>query len=221
MNNAALQALKEGLLQLQRPAEPWHLQALQTYVEELLRWNRQTNLTAITAPEEVVPKHILDSLAALPRQPLGAVCDIGSGAGLPGLIWALFDPQLEVTSVDARTRKVAFQNHVARLLGLRNFRAIHARIEDVPQQFPYLTCRAFAGLTRMLELVEARLAPGGRMLALKGPGVEEELSALDESMWRYTICPLQVPGLSAQRSVVVLQRAAESPAKPLQMEPAA
>lgn len=188
------------------------MDAFEIYIRELLRWNQQTNLTAITDPLEIARKHILDCLAAMPESPTSLICDVGSGAGLPGLLWAREKPTMQVVSIDARQRKAAFQNHVARLWKLPNFEARHERVEDETQTFELVTFRAFAALDKALRLVEHLVAPGGKIRALKGPGVQKELQAVDERRWSYTMSPLSVPGLDAQRFIVELTPRAEADA---------
>ena len=206
MNAAARAALQAGLAGLELAPDAAREAQLAAYVDALLRWNARTNLTAITDPLEIVRKHLLDCLAALPPQLPATVCDVGSGAGLPGLLWARERPDTVFTSVDARGKKIAFQQAVAGEWGLRNFRARHARDEDVAGPFEAVVCRAFAPLERLLPLVAPLLAAGGCVLALKGPGVAEELAAVEGSGWRYTIEPVSVPGLSAQRTLLRLTR---------------
>lgn len=206
MNAAARAALQAGLAGLELAPDAAREAQLAAYVDALLRWNARTNLTAITDPLEIVRKHLLDCLAALPPQLPATVCDVGSGAGLPGLLWARERPDTVFTSVDARGKKIAFQQAVAGEWGLRNFRARHARVEDVAGPFEAVVCRAFAPLERLLPLVAPLLAAGGCVLALKGPGVAEELAAVEGSGWRYTIEPVSVPGLSAQRTLLRLTR---------------
>ena len=205
--SAAQQALEAGVAALGLPADPLRLEQLADYTAELLRWNKQTNLTAITDPLEIAHKHLLDSLAALPLELDGRVCDVGSGAGLPGLLWAGERPELELHSVDARQRKVAFQAHMGRRWGLPHFVAHHQRVEDLQGPFELVVFRAFAPLPRALPQLQHLLSDQGRMLALKGPGVESELAELDPASWRYTMTPISVPGLTAQRFVVELQQA--------------
>lgn len=204
-------ALEQGCEQLGLSADPGRTLAIESFMAELLRWNRQTNLTAITDPTEIVHKHLLDCLAAMPARLPSRVCDVGSGAGLPGLIWAREQPQAQVVSIDARQRKAAFQAHMGRLWKLSNFDARHERVEDETERFDLVTFRAFAPLEKALNLVQHLLAPGGRVRALKGPGVESELEQVDRERWGYTMTPLAVPGLDAQRYVIELASLAEEP----------
>lgn len=206
------QLVEQGCEQLGMSADVERIAALEVYIRELLRWNRQTNLTAITDPVEVARKHILDCLAAMPTDTPRSLCDVGSGAGLPGLLWAREWPATSVVSIDARQRKVAFQNHIARLWKLDHFEARHERVEEESQRFELVTFRAFAALDKALSLVGHLVAPGGKVRALKGPGAAEELKAVDERCWSYTMSPLAVPGLDAQRFIIELTSRAEAEA---------
>ncbi len=211
MSEAWQDALQRGCTQLGLADKPGRVAAMEQFIAELLRWNRQTNLTAITDPYEIVHKHVLDCLAAMPDALPARVCDVGSGAGLPGLLWAWEQPATELVSIDSRQRKAAFQAHMGRLWKLPNFSARHERVEDESEQFDLVTFRAFAPLEKALSLVGHLLAPGGKIRALKGPGAEVELEQVDRSRWGYTMTPLAVPGLDAQRYIIELMRLKEEP----------
>ena len=148
-------------------------------MQELRRWNCKINLTAITAEREIIIKHILDSLTVVPLLPNGArVLDLGSGGGFPAIPLALVRPDLNVTSVDAVEKKIFFQRHVARLLGLERFTALHARGESLHEsqagRFDVILSRAFSSLPDFVSLVQFLLAPGGVIIAMKGKSGEDE-----------------------------------------------
>ncbi len=150
--------------------------------EELLRWNRRVNLTAITRMDEVVEKHIVDSLALLPLlSGRERVLDVGSGGGFPGLPLKIACNSLRLVSVDAVAKKINFQRHVVRQLGLTDCIPLHMRIEDVPdwegfgQGFDVIVSRAFASLDDFVRLTLPCLAEGGRLVAMKGPEGDREL----------------------------------------------
>ena len=154
------------------------------FLSELLRWNKTHNLTAITDPGEAVEKHLVDSLTLLPYLDQGdSILDIGSGGGFPGIPLQIARPGLQIVSVDAVAKKIAFQRHAARRLKLRGFTPWHGRIEAVPQQpfavngFSLVVARAFASLQTLLELALPCLKPGGRIVAMKGADGEKELAA--------------------------------------------
>lgn len=158
---------------------------LERLADELLRWNRRRNLTAITGREEILEKHLLDSLTLLPyiKRP-GRLLDIGSGAGFPALPLKIACPALEVVSVEAVGKKIDFQRHIARSFGLDGFTALHERIESLSDRpgycrgFDTVTARALCSLEELQVMAEPFLVPGGRLLAMKGPAGEQEAAAL-------------------------------------------
>ncbi|HET9452554.1 MAG TPA: 16S rRNA (guanine(527)-N(7))-methyltransferase RsmG [Aggregicoccus sp.] len=146
---------------------------------ELLKWNAKVNLTAITAPEEVLEKHFLDSLAVLPEVAGAAsLMDLGAGAGFPGLPLKLAQPSLAVTLVDAVGKKVAFIKAAAGALRLSEVRGVHARAEGNPEaeglpRAEVLIARAFRDLPDWLDLAPAYVAPGGRVVAMLGKNASD------------------------------------------------
>jgi len=158
-----------------------NIKAFELYAAELKKWNRKINLTAITSDREIAIKHFVDSLMMV--QELGeadCVLDIGSGAGLPALPIKIVRPDLDVTSVDAVAKKINFQRHVARILRLDSFHAVHARIESLhashAHKFDVITSRAFSDLRLFVSLAEPLLAKNGRIIAMKGPAAASEIS---------------------------------------------
>ncbi|MDX2009487.1 MAG: 16S rRNA (guanine(527)-N(7))-methyltransferase RsmG [Myxococcaceae bacterium] len=150
---------------------------LALYAAELLKWNQRVNLTAITDPEEVVEKHLLDSLAVLPELDAirpGSVLDLGAGAGLPGVVWAIARPALQVTLVDAVAKKVAFLKTVSARLGLSpRVRAAHLRLAGQPtaerlEPAQLVVSRAFMDLEGWLELARPYVASDGVVMAMTG-----------------------------------------------------
>jgi 16S rRNA (guanine527-N7)-methyltransferase len=193
------------------------IEQLEWLGRELLRWNRTHNLTAITAPAEVREKHLADSLTLLPW--LGGarrLLDLGSGAGFPALPVKIACPQLEVVSVDAVGKKVAFQRHVVRTLKLEGFTALHARAETLAGMelcgagFEVVTARALGALPLLTALAGPCLAPGGRLVALKGAEGERELAesrlALLAAGWSAACHRLQLPASGAERCLILLER---------------
>ena len=159
------------------------LERLEWLAVELLRWNRTHNLTAITEPAEVREKHLVDALTLLPLlDNARRLLDLGSGAGFPALPLKIARPGLEVVSVDAVGKKIAFQRHVARALQLAGFTAVHGRAEDLPNHpacaggFDVATARALGALPLLARLAAPCLAPGGRLIAMKGAEGEAELA---------------------------------------------
>lgn len=158
---------------------------LAAYAAELLAWNRKCNLTAITDPMEVAEKHMVDALAVMPYIPKGSrLLDIGSGGGFPGIPARIADPTLSVTLVDAVRKKVSFLKHAARTLKLSGVEAIHARAEELSEEegrgqgYDVVTSRAFSAMDVFVPMAFPFLKPGGRIVAMKGKGFEEDLENL-------------------------------------------
>jgi len=179
------------------------------YLELLTKWNRTYNLTAIRDPEEMMTHHMLDSLAVLPY--LGdatSVVDVGSGAGLPGLPLAIAQPQLEVVSIEANQKKAAFQQQVKIELGLPNVSIHCVRVEAMREVacFDVVTSRAFSDLAEFVRLAGALVRKGGRLLAMKGVFPAAEIAALPPDWHVAAAHALAVPGLDAERHLIVLER---------------
>lgn len=201
--------LQQGIDELGMASHPITVARLLQFVELIRKWNRVYNLTAITDPAQMVTSHVLDSLALQRFLPTGAMLDVGSGAGLPGLPLAIANPALLVTSVDAVDKKIVFQRQVTAELALTNVEVIHGRVEALGahlQPFMTIVARAFASLADFTNLTRALLAPGGRWYAMKGAVPEQELAALPESVQLVAIHPLDVPGLGAARHLIVLEK---------------
>ena len=174
--------LKAGLKRLGLEATQLPCAAYLQYIELLLKWNKAYNLTAIKKPEEMLQRHVLDSLTVLPFIKGDHCLDIGTGAGLPGLILALAQPDKHWTLLDSNLKKVRFLRHVKTELNIPNIEVIQARIEDfIPSRpFDTIICRAFAPLARILELTSHLMTNDNQLLAMKGKQAEEEFSALDQ-----------------------------------------
>jgi len=154
---------------------------LQLFLDELLHWNRKINLTAITDRREAEEKHLVDALTLLPLLAEGErLLDMGSGAGIPGLVLKIVRDDLEVLSIDAVAKKINFQRHVIRKFGLQGAEALHARLEELGMSrerqgaFSVVVARAFADLASCAALARPFLQPGGRLIAMKGPEGEAE-----------------------------------------------
>lgn len=209
--------LKNQLQKLELEVSSDNLAQLELLVDELLRWTKRRNLTAITDRDEVLEKHLVDSLTMLPfARSAGRLLDIGSGAGFPVLPLKIVCPALEVVSVDAVGKKIDFQKHVARKLGLPSFTGLHARIQDLLEEqsyragFDLVTARALTSLEDLVAMAEPFLEPGGRLVAMKGPEGEQEFSAnrnrLCESGWSIALHRLVLPCSGAQRCLIELVR---------------
>jgi len=198
--------LDAGLAALQ--LEPTLATPLLAYLALLDRWNRTYNLTAVRDPADMVARHLLDSLAMLPFVGDGALADLGTGPGLPGIPLAVARPQLQVTLVESNGKKARFLREAVRTLQLRNARVAESRIEslDEPAAYDAITARALATLPLIVELGGPLLKPAGRLLAMKGARPDEEMAALPDG-WRVDgVHRLVVPGLVAERHLVVVVR---------------
>jgi len=188
---------------------------LLAYLDLLARWNRTYNLTAVRDPREMVPRHLLDSLAMEPfLDGIGTLADLGTGPGLPGIPLAIARPGLRVTLVEANGKKARFLREAVRTLGLGNAEVAESRIEalDRPGAFDAITARALATLPQILGFGGHLLAPGGRLLAMKGARPDEEIAALPRGWRLETLHPLTVPGLQGERHLVVVGRDATATA---------
>jgi 16S rRNA (guanine527-N7)-methyltransferase len=184
------------------------------YLALLARWNATYNLTAIRDPREMVGKHLLDSLAMHPyvdaiAQARGRLADLGTGPGLPGIPLAIAKPGLQVTLVESNGKKTRFLREAVRKLGLGNVEVIESRIEayDAPGRFDAITARALATLPLILESGGHLLRPGGVLLAMKGVVPADEIAALPPGWEVREMHPMRVPGLDAERHLIVVAAA--------------
>jgi 16S rRNA (guanine527-N7)-methyltransferase len=177
-------------------------------LDELERWNRKVNLTAVRDRAQMQTLHIADSLAARPFLQGGQILDVGTGAGFPGLPLAIVEPEREFTLLDSNNKKVQFVRHAAGMLGLGNVRAVKARAEDYApgHGFDTVIARALASLPRLVEIAGHHVREGGVFVALKGRHPADELEELP-SPWCHEVVELDVPGLEkGSRHVVLLTR---------------
>ncbi len=201
--------LHAGLQALGLAADAHTEARLLSYLETLSRWNRVFNLTAIRDPEDMVARHILDSLTILPHLPAGRLLDIGSGAGLPGIPVAVLQPQRPVVLLDRSRKRMDFLTEVVARLALTQVVLAQGRVEDHAPEAPYMviTARAFASLNDIALAAGRLLAPDGVIAAMKGALPTEELAAVAPPFTVQAVHALQVPGLAAKRHLVALVRA--------------
>ena len=177
MEPAQIKRIEDGAARMGQKLSPEQLKLLGRHVDLLLKWNKSINLTAITEVDEVVEKHVLDSLALAPVLPSGSLLDVGSGGGFPGIPVAIARPELEVVLVDSVQKKVAFLKNALAELRLPKVRAVAARLEGDPakEELPRVhaaVARAFAAPVPWLTLAESYVLPNGVAICMLGPGEE-------------------------------------------------
>ena len=197
--------LATGLAQLGIDLPETTQAQLLAFRDLLLKWNKTYNLTALRDPDQAISHHLLDSLAILPHVGDGPLLDVGSGGGLPGIPLAITRPTLSVSMVDTVQKKATFLQQAAIQLGLKNVTAYHARVEQLPGQYAQISSRAFAELKLFTDLTRHLLAPGGRWLAMKGVRPDDEIATLPADIVVNQIIPLHVPGLDAERHLIILK----------------
>jgi 16S rRNA (guanine527-N7)-methyltransferase len=204
MNQSAL--LDSGLEAFHLVLTAQQKTALLDFLALLGKWNQTYNLTAIHEPERMLTHHILDSLALAPYVQAGALLDVGSGAGFPGIPLAIVRPDLPVTVMDASQKKCGFMQQAVIELKLDNVSVVHGRVEayQAPQRFAQIVSRAFSDLSEFVRLSAHLLAPGGVWLAMKGVHPLSEIDQLKAARV-VRVLSLQVPGLNAERSLVVME----------------
>ena len=205
-NPRAERVLREGLAALGQADAC--VPALMSWLAELEKWNAAYNLSGIRNAEEIVTRHILDSLAVLPYC-AGRGIDIGSGAGIPGLILAIANPALELTTLDSNGKKARFMRHAVRSLPIANASVCEGRVEEHEPGpgYDFVLSRAFAALGDFLRLSAHLAAPGGKWLAMKGKLDANEQNDLPEGFRIVDVKPLTVPGLAEARHLLVVERA--------------
>lgn len=184
---------------------------LLSYLDWVAKWNKVYNLTALRDPQEMLTHHLLDSLAAVAplRRQLAVMgldkprlLDVGSGAGLPGAVFAIVCPELDVSCVDTVAKKALFIQQIAAALRLPNLHGLHARVENLKQQWDVVSSRAFASLIDFTNWSRQALAEQGVWLAMKGKHPADEIAALTHELELFHVEQLQVPGLDAERCIV-------------------
>jgi 16S rRNA (guanine527-N7)-methyltransferase len=191
------------------------LKLFQTYAEELLAWNRRINLTRITSPAQIAIKHFVDSLPG--ADVLGSgwrVIDLGSGGGFPGIPLKILRPDLKITLVDAVRKKVSFQKHICRRLGLGGIECLHARIEDLGDTpihrggYAAAVSRALSDLGALCRLAGPLLSPSGVVVAYRGRHHDTSLSqtAQWDASWQMDTRTYTLPQTHARRSITCCVR---------------
>lgn len=214
---AARNQLIDGAAALAVDLSQLQLDQLLAYLDLIQKWNKVYNLTAVREPADMLTHHLLDSLAVIAplKRELGVLgvghsarlLDVGSGAGLPGIVITICCPEVSVDCVDTVAKKAAFINQAAVTLKLSNLRSIHARVENLTEQYDVISSRAFASLPDFTTWSAGALKEGGVWLAMKGQHPQPEIDALKADVAVFHVEQLAVPGLDAERCVVWMRRA--------------
>ena len=217
MSQALRPQLEAGVQSLKLDLSAAQIDLLMNFMDLLQKWNKVYNLTSVRDPQEMLTHHLLDSLAAVPallrhvhtlpveegkRLPL---LDVGSGGGLPGVVFAICCPQIDVNCVDTVGKKAAFIQQVAVSLRLPNLHGIHDRVENLKTLYPVISCRAFASLVDFTTWSRKALAEDGIWFAMKGKHPDDEIAALPADVQVFHVERLEVPGLDAERCVIWLR----------------
>ena len=201
--------LATGIKELDLDLNQQQHEQLLDYLALLFKWNAVYNLTSVRDPMQMMTHHLLDSLAAVPAF-AGAqqVLDVGAGGGLPGMVLAIARPDMNVAMIDTVHKKTAFLTQVKAELGLVNVTVYTKKVQEleVTTKFDVITSRAFADLSDFVNWSGHLLAEGGQFIALKGTAPPEEQERLPTEWKVAKLTPLQVPGLKAERHLVVIQR---------------
>jgi 16S rRNA (guanine527-N7)-methyltransferase len=196
--------LQRGIAQLRIVLSVEAQRKLLDYVALLHKWNKVYNLTAIRDPQQMVSHHLLDSLAVMPHLWPGSWLDVGCGAGLPGVVLAIAQPDWQITLLDSNSKKTSFVQQAIIELGLSNARVHCERVEEwqPTERFDGIISRAFTDLGDFLRSTRHLIAEHGRWAAMKGLP-EQELTGMPGGCRAERVIPLQVPGLQAARSLVI------------------
>ncbi|GFO67569.1 ribosomal RNA small subunit methyltransferase G [Geomonas limicola] len=216
MNQRAKDLLVSGARELGIELNKEQLQRLDLFAEELKKWNKKINLTAITDDDGIAQKHLVDSLSLLKvvRGP-GKLLDIGSGGGFPGIPVQVVAPDLEVVSVDAVVKKISFQKQAVRLLKLTNFTALHVRAETLAESYPktfhWIVSRAFSDLSSFVSMAMPLMRDDGRIVAMKGRNAAEEIAEAETDLQALGVAVDKVehfnlPGTEEARALIVLRK---------------
>ena len=217
MSAALEQTLRDGAQSLALDLSEAQLAQLLDFMALLQKWNKVYNLTSVRDPAEMMTHHLLDSLAAVAPlrrhlaesaqagQVAPRLLDVGSGGGLPGVVFAICCPQLDVSCVDTVAKKAAFVQQVAVTLQLRNLHGLHARVESLDGPFDVVSCRAFASLPDFCNWSRSALGSAAVWLAMKGKHPADEIAALPAEVQVFHVEHLTVPGLQAERCIVWLR----------------
>ncbi|MBK6637410.1 MAG: 16S rRNA (guanine(527)-N(7))-methyltransferase RsmG [Rhodocyclaceae bacterium] len=206
--------LAEGLRELGLDLGLAVQRQLLAYLGLMVRWNRTYNLTAIRDPREMLVQHLFDCLAVLADVRKSAlagrrlrIADVGSGAGLPGIPWAIVESTWSIVTIEAVEKKAAFQRQAKIEIGIRNLEVLSQRVETL-EAIPcdYVVSRAFASISDFVAASGHLVADGGHLLAMKGVRPDPEIQALSADWVVEDVRRIAVPMLDAQRHIVILRK---------------
>jgi 16S rRNA (guanine527-N7)-methyltransferase len=195
----------EGLNELGYENDFLLIEKLEIYLATLKKWNKVYNLTAINEDSEIITKHFFDSLSVNGFiQNSQRILDVGTGAGFPGLILALFNPDKSFVLVDGVSKKISFLQEMIGKLNLKNVMAVHIKVEEykVTEQFDIIISRAFAEIKKMIKLTNHLIKVNGKFIAMKGPDVMNELDDLNLPFVNYDV---MVPFLQGTRKIIEIK----------------
>ncbi|OUR65775.1 16S rRNA (guanine(527)-N(7))-methyltransferase RsmG [Methylophaga sp. 42_25_T18] len=200
-----LQQLQQGCETLGLDVSDEKLAKLIAYVQLLAKWNKAFNLTSVREPQEMISRHILDSLAIQPYLSGDSLLDVGTGAGLPGIPLAIVRPEMTITLLDSNSKKTRFLQQAKAELALESVTVIHSRVEqaDLPK-FDLVTARAFSTIDDIIDLAGRHCDDAGCLVLMKGVYPEEELQAVTNGFSLQDVVSLDVPGCEGQRHLVRL-----------------
>jgi 16S rRNA (guanine527-N7)-methyltransferase len=204
--------LEDGIYELELEERLGGDELLIEYVTELMNWNRVYNLTSVRKPTDIVTRHILDSLTILPYLHGDRILDIGTGAGLPGIPLAIACPGREFVLLDSSSKKLRFVQQTLGILKLDNVTLEDSRVEEFQPEtlFDTVICRAFSDLPDFYRYAARLCNEGGRMLAMKGVYPMTEVECLTDKSVIEDVVSLKVPGLDAERHLVIMHAAESS-----------
>ena len=195
--------IERGLVALTLESHPEVVEKLEQYLTLITKWNKVTNLTSIDDPEQMVVIHLLDSLSIQPYLSGHRILDVGSGAGLPGIPLALINQDKDFILLDSNGKKTRFMVQATIELGIRNIEVVQSRAQDFEGEFDHVVCRAFTGTDDFVKACSHLLAPGGSLLAMKGPAASE---VIRPPGFKQSIHQLHVPDMSSERYLIEIGR---------------
>jgi 16S rRNA (guanine527-N7)-methyltransferase len=203
--SALIEQLQAGCQSLEIVLTAEQQQKLLAYVMLMAKWNKVYNLTSIREPEEMVTRHLLDSLAVLPYLSAQSLLDVGTGGGLPGIPMAIMQPEMQVTLLDSNSKKTRFLQQVKAELKLDNVEVVHSRVESAKlPQFAIVTARAFATIDDIISLAGRHCQNAGQLILMKGQYPQQELQITMQQFVLKDVIELAVPFINEHRHLVRL-----------------